>query len=300
LNNNNSLNPKHALIILILGAIGISFSPVIVKLVGHNAVGSTAIGFWRTFIGGIVLLLIASVRKYPLRMTKVPLLWCVFTGFCFALDLSVWHRSIMYIGAGMATVIGNTQVFATSLISHFVFKERLTRRFLIAAPAAVFGLALLVGVFSETVVFTSRYITGVTFGLCTAALYSLYMVGIKKATDHKSNPSPVAIMTWICFTAAIFLAIGSFFEEMPFIPQGFRVISLLLVLGIVGQALAWWGIASAIKHIAIHHAALILVMQPVLAMIWEYLLFGELLGIEQIAGAVITVSAIYAGSVKKT
>ena len=289
----------HALIILVLGAVAISFSPVIAKLLGRETLGPTAIAFWRTFIGGVALVAIALFQGQSLKLSKTPLLWCLFTGLFFSLDLHFWHHAILYIGAGMSTLIGNTQVFATATVSHFVFKEKLTRRFIIAAPAGVFGLALLVGIFSQKVTFTPLYVKGVVFSLFTALLYAAYMVGLKKATIHKSAPGPASIMAWICLSAAFFLAIGSYLAPEPFWPQDLETVGFLLILGIIGQALAWWGIAWAMKRIAIHHTALILLLQPVLAIHWGVLFFGEALVATQVVGAVITLSAIYAGSVKR-
>lgn len=295
---NNTLNERtRALLTLVLGAITISFTPILVKLLGHGLVGPTAIAFWRVLIGGLVLVLIGLFRGQSLRLPRYAALWCLFAGLAFALDLGLWHRAILLVGAGMSTLIGNTHVFATTWISHLVFKEKLTRRFLLAAPAAVLGLALLVGVFNQEVVFTSPYIRGLAFGFCTAVMYALYMLGLKKAANIGSNA--MTLMTWICLSCAVFLGVGSFFEELPFFPPDWRSLIILLVMGTVGQAMAWWGIAHAMRRIAIHHAALILLMQPVLAMGWGFLFFGESLGFSQILGAAITLSAIYAGSVKK-
>lgn len=285
--------------ILVTAAICMSFSPIIVKLLGRNILGPTAIAFWRTFIGGMALVLIAKLKRKSLAMAPAPIAWCLFTGTFFALDLSLWHYAIIYVGSGMACLLGNTHVFATAVISWLIFNEKLTLRFLVAAPAGIGGLALLVGVFSEKVVFTPLYIRGLVFGFLTALMYSMYLVGIKKASDHKSRPAPAAIMAWICLTAAVFLAVGSFFENKPSLPPNFRAISLLIILGVIGQALSWWGIVHSIKKIAIHHAALILLLQPVLAMVWGYLFFNEALAASQIIGAVITLTAIYAGSIRK-
>jgi drug/metabolite transporter (DMT)-like permease len=284
--------------VLVTAAICMSFSPIIVKLLGRNILGPTAIAFWRTFIGGMALVLIAKLERKSLHMAPAPMAWCLFTGTFFALDLTLWHYSIIYVGSGMACLLGNTHVFATAVISWLVFKEKLTPRFLVAAPVGIGGLALLVGVFSEKVVFTPLYIRGFVFGFLTALMYSMYLVGIKKASDHKTRPAPAAIMAWICLTSAVFLAVGSFFENKPSLPPDLRAVSLLIILGVIGQALSWWGIVHSIKKIAIHHAALILLLQPVLAMIWGYLFFNEVLAASQIIGAMVTLTAIYVGSIR--
>jgi len=291
---------QRRLAILFIGAIVISFSPVLVKLVGHYKVAPVTIAFWRTLIGGATLTAIVKLTGRSLHMSKTPALWACITGLCFALDLTAWHSAILIIGAGMSTLIGNTHIFITAVVSHLVFREKLTRNYLIAAPVAFVGLSLLVGVFSETVSFTPRYMTGVLLSISTAAMYAFYMLGLKKATIHHSRPAPATIMVWICLSAAFFLLMGHFFDNRSIVPGDQRSFLLLLILGVVGQALAWWGIAWAMQKIAIHHTALILLLQPALSMVWGYVFFNEILETSQIAGAVITLTAIYAGSVIST
>jgi drug/metabolite transporter (DMT)-like permease len=285
--------------ILVAGAISISFSPIIVKLLGRHLMGPISIAFWRTLLGGLILVVIARLDHKTLRLAAAPLTWCLFTGFFFSLDLSCWHYAIVDIGSGMATLLANTHVFATAVISYLVFKEKITLRYKLAAPAGIIGLALLVGAFNREVAFTSLYLRGVMFGLGSALMYAFYMVGIKKARDHHSETSPAAIMAWICLTAAVFLAVGSLFEKNTTLPPTLGAAALLLLLAVVGQALAWWGIVYSLKRIAIHHAALILLLQPSLAMLWGYLFFNETLAVSQLTGAVITLTAIYAGSIRR-
>ena len=288
--------------LLLLGALGISFSPVLVKMVGHGAVGPTAIAFWRTLIGGISLVLLAKVQGISLRLSRRAFLWCLFTGFFFFIDLGLWHRSILYVGAGMATILGNTQVFSTALLSVFIFKEKITFRFITAAVAAMCGVTLLVGVWSEDVNFTALYIRGVVYGLLTGLMYAFYMVGIKKAGEGtgtgstKTKSEPIAVVAWLCLSSAFFNGFGSIFEEGVFLPPDMRAALVLVVLGVVVQALAWWLIAGVLQKIEIHLAAMILLLQPVLAMVWGFLFFAEVLVPLQIVGAAITLVAIYVGS----
>src|SRR3972149_4181289 len=47
-------------------------------------------------------------------------------GLFLALDLAVWHRSIELIGAGLATVLANTQIVFVGLIAWAVHRERPT------------------------------------------------------------------------------------------------------------------------------------------------------------------------------
>jgi drug/metabolite transporter (DMT)-like permease len=296
---NKQKTNSQAVLILMAAAVVMSFSPVIVKLLSSDAMGPTTIAFWRTLIGSLALLVMVKIQKLSMRMAKNPLTWCILTGLFFFADLSIWHRAILIVGSGMSTLLGNTHIFATAAVSYFVFKEKPSLRFFLSTIIAIGGLSLLVGIFSKEVEFTPFYIRGVLFGFTTAFMYALYIVGIKKAGNHSSNPAPAVIMAWLCISATFFLFIGSLFEPTPLLPPNLKSISLLLVLGILGQAVAWWAAVHAIKQLPIHRAALILLLQPVLSMIWGILFFEEHLTAQQLVGAAITLLAIYAGSTQK-
>ena len=84
---------------LFAGATMISFSPVWVKLVD---VSPTTSGFYRVAIGGAALALFLMATGKRLTLSKRA--WKILTASTvfFALDLWFWHRSIEYVGPGLA------------------------------------------------------------------------------------------------------------------------------------------------------------------------------------------------------
>jgi len=125
-----------------LGAALISFSAVFVRL---SDVGPTMGAFYRVFFGGVCLLIIALVRRQSFWRGFTPLFYIVVSGCALSIDLIFWHRSITYIGPGLATIIGNLQVFILAFAGVFVFKERVSWQFILAIPLACVGMYYLVG-----------------------------------------------------------------------------------------------------------------------------------------------------------
>jgi len=140
---------------MLVGAVIISFSAVFVRL-AH--VGPTASGFYRVFFGALFLLAVVLIKRQRLWAGWTPLWLAVAAGILFSADLISWHRSILYVGPGLATILANFQVFFLAAIGVFVFKERVSWRLLVSIPLAVAGLFLLVGV--DWANFDSRYRTG--------------------------------------------------------------------------------------------------------------------------------------------
>jgi drug/metabolite transporter (DMT)-like permease len=286
------------LIVLIFGAVCISFAPVFVKLVGESRLGPTPIGFWRVLSGSVILFIVAALRGSNLVLSRRLFGFAALAGFIFFVDLFVWHRSIIYCGAGMSTVLGNTQVFMTAVFSFFIFKERLSVRFWIAALSAMGGVALLVGLFADEVVFDTRYLKGIAFGLATGVVYSQYLITLRWAGSREAAPNIMVLIAWVSLFAAMFLGGSAVIEQVPIMPPDAASWLWLLSLGLVAQAIGWWVISWSLAQIATARAGLILLIQPTLAMVWGVLLFSEQFTLTQAIGAAMTLTAIYFGGLK--
>ena len=92
---------------LIAGAVMISFSAVFVKLV---SVSPTASAFYRMLFGGVILLAIVLWRRERPRLTPTAAGVLCLASLFFALDLFMWHRSVLYVGPGISTQIGRAHV----------------------------------------------------------------------------------------------------------------------------------------------------------------------------------------------
>jgi drug/metabolite transporter (DMT)-like permease len=290
---------RQATLLLILGAGCISFAPIFVKLIDPHGLGPTAIGFWRTLFGAIVLFGWSMVARRPLLISRASLRYAALAGFFFSLDLAFWHRSILYTGAGMATILGNTQVFATSVFAWLIFKERLSVRSVIAAVVAIGGVSLLVGVWSREITFSPQYLVGVGLGLATGIWYACFILSLKAAAQLEKPSDPVSFMAWASLFTAAFMGVGSMFESHPAVPPDVMTFVWLIGVAVVAQAVGWRVISGTLSHVRASHAALILLLQPTLATLWGIWLFGESLTVLQGIGAAITLGAIYYGSLRK-
>jgi len=270
----------------------VSFAPILVKALGRLDLGPTAIAMWRCVLGA-AMLLAAAARAGALRPPRGTMLLLLGAGLAFAADLAVWHRSIERVGAGMATILGNTQVFVTAGLSALVFGERLSMRFLVAAACALGGVVLLVGVASD-VALTADYLIGVAYGLATGLIYGVFLTVLRAAGNVGRAPSILTLPTWFTLWSALFLFGGATVEAELVLPGGALAWGLLLALALVAQVIGWSVITTSIPRVPGSLAGLVLLLQPVLATVWGVLIFGELLRPLQILGALVTLGAIYA------
>ncbi len=297
--NSSESTELRALLMLAFGAVCISFAAIFVKLLDLRGMGPTAIAFWRVVLGAVILFGWAVAARINVILPWSILRWTILAGFLFFLDLFFWHRSIIYSGAGMSTILANTQVFGTAVLSFFIFKERLTLKFFVAAVSAVVGVVLLIGIGSD-IAFSSLYLKGIAFGLLTGIVYAHYIIVLKLAGHEERQLGFIVLMAWVSLFSAVFLGFVLLtFSQEAIVPPDWFSLVIAAALALIAQALGWWAISSSLPKIDASRSGLLLVLQPVLTSVWGALFFDEYLTVLQIFGAVITLVAIYVGSIRR-
>ena len=277
---------------LVLGAVMISFSAVFVKLV-H--VPPTVSGFYRVFFGGAILLGVVLWRHEHPRLNLTSWAKLLLAGLFFALDLFFWHRSILYVGPGVATLLANFQVFVMAAVGVLFLKERLSLFQWLAIIMAMGGLALLVG--ADWNHLSPLYHWGVILALISAVAYAGYLLALRstRGATGGSSYSAIAITS---FASAVLLAGSLLVEGESFAIPGWTDAGWLLLYGLVPQVLGWVLISHSMHKVDASQVGLVLLLQPACAFVWDNLFFGRHFSAVELAGAIITLVAIYLGSLR--
>lgn len=277
---------------LLLGALAISFSAVFMKLV---AVGPTAAGFYRMLFGGLLLAALLAWRGERVRLgSATP--WVLVAATAFALDLVFWHRSILAVGTGLATLLANFQVFLVAMASVFWFGERGGWRLVAATTLALLGLALIVGVNPAAADPAQR--VGIALGLATAGCYAGYILALRAARGA-GGTSATGLITAISLATAVLLAVAVPLAGESFAIPSTRDFGLLALYGLVGQVLGWVLISRAVDRVPVSRVALVLLLQPVFAYVWDIAFFSRRFSTTEVAGAALALLAIYLGAARR-
>ncbi len=280
---------------ILLGAILISFSSVFVKLV-H--VGPTAALFYRFSFGASALFITAFIVKTPLFRDLRSFLYSGLAGLLFSLDLFFWHRSILYVGPGFATILGNFQVFILALIGVVFLGERLRFLFIVSVIFAFSGLILLTGLNFHSM--PPLYLRGIIYGLLTACCYSGVNLTIQKSQKLPVKLGPVANMAWLCFFGLMFGSLEVTASGETFIIPDIQSLLVLMAYGIICSGVGWYFITKGLSRVSISLAGLALILQPALAFLWDVLFFEKPVTALNIGGAAITVTAMYLGFISRS
>lgn len=279
---------------LIMGAILISFSAVWVRLV---SVEPTVSAFYRMLFGGLALLFFVRRTGRSNRvLTRFCLLLVLASAF-LSFDLMLWHRSILYIGPGLATLLANFQVFLLGLAGVLIFHEPLRRQLVLAIVLSISGLTLLVG--QDWTSLGQGYHLGVIMGLLSALCYAVYLLSLRAARTLPDTPSSLLAIAVISMVCALILAVSALLEGDSFALSGGREAFCLVSYGILSQALGWVLISQGMPHVRTSQVGLILLLQPTLAFVWDVLFFHRPVSPLEGAGAVLALAGVYLGSLQR-
>jgi drug/metabolite transporter (DMT)-like permease len=271
----------------LLGTLAISFSAIFVRMADVSP--STA-AFFRPLYA-LPFLLIASflVRKNDHRTRKERGL-AVIAGVILALDFTLWHRSIELIGAGLATVLGNTQVAFVGLTGWLYLKERPTLAALLNVPVIFIGVTLISGL-GRPDAYGSDPILGSVYGVLTGLTYALFLILFRHANRRALAPAAGPL-----FDATVGATIGSLIFALS--DSGFSLSvhwpahGWLLALAVVAQVAGWLMISTVLPRLPGLDTSVTLLMQPMLTVLWGWLFFREALSPLQWAGVAIVLGGI--------
>jgi drug/metabolite transporter (DMT)-like permease len=290
LQNLNSLlgNPR---IRLFAGAVLISFSPVLVRLV---SVSPTTSGFYRLVLGGIALALFLILTGRKLSFTRSAWIALLMSAVFFALDLWFWHRSIIFVGPGLATLLANFQVFFMTAAGVILLRQRPTGAQLVAIPLAMIGLVMIIGLDWQGL--HRDYQIGVIFGLLTAVCYAAYLLSMRKARTGSAHAVPSREIAVLSLIAASILGVAAIAEGESLAIPSIDDAIWLACYGVLVHAVGLMFIASSLAKVSTAQVGLALLLQPSLSFTWDVLFFQRPLTVLEAAGAVIALAAIYLGS----
>ena len=286
-------NSKNSLLQLLAGSICISFSPVFIKIADTDP---DLAGFYRMLFAGVSLFILFLLRKEKLNIPRRPMIFLILCGTFLAIDFMFWHRSINLIGPGLSTLLGNFQVFFTTIFSWLFFKEKVSALFAVAIALALTGLLLITGI--DFPALSDGVKTGISFALITAVLYSFYILSMKRAMD-KSAISGMSAMLVISITSTILLGVLGLAKGIPFAIADSKSLLALVGVGIISTTLGWSMITSAMKTVSATATSLILLLQPALSFVWDMLFFKRPTGGYEYLGVALILLAIYVGSLRK-
>ena len=275
-----------SLFALFSGAFCIALSPIWVRV---SEVGPTASAFWRVALAVPLLwALFALTRSVGTALEKKQFGLLLAAGLAFAGDLAFWHWSIQYTSVANSTLLANLASIFVTLAAWILWKQRPGGLFLAGLAAALLGTGLLV---RASLGFSPTALLGDALGVVTAMFYAWYLMSMKRLRERgAATLQLMAVTTTITAVLLLPIAFASGETLLPPSAAGWlKLLGLAWISHAAGQGL----IAYALARLPAAFSAVGLLLQPVLAGIFAWLLLGEALAALQVAGGAVVLAGIY-------
>ncbi|HRO32605.1 MAG TPA: DMT family transporter [Brevundimonas sp.] len=270
-----------ALFVLVLAACVLGLAPILVRL---TETGPAAAGFWR-FALALPLLFVLTARPGAEGLGR-PSKWMLLAGLFFALDLSFWHYGIVMTSVANATVLCNLTPVVVTLFAWMVLKQRPDGLFLVALALALLGaFAMAAGASGQQ---GSNPLLGDLFSLSVAVWYSGYFLAVQRArtTAGAMRVTFWATLVGVPLMGGVALLLGE--DMMPATAAGWAACVGLGVMHVFGQG----GVAWALGRLPASITAVTILVQPIVAALLGWWVFGETLTLIQAAGGALVLAAI--------
>ena len=288
---------RRTMLIALAGAVAISFSPVFYIYSDTNP--STGAFFRMLYALPALALLAFLVRKADTRSSRTR--WTAFgAGLILAPDMLSYHSSMIFIGIGIATLIGNSQVIIVTLASWKLFGEKPNQAILVSLPVVIIGLALISGI-ADTDPYGEDPVKGVVFGTMAAFFYSSFLILFRYSNRELAPASSVQLDATAGAALGLLvlglLPLSSIAIEPLELQPTWPGHGWLIVLAMLCQVAGWLAIAHALPRLPAAHTSFAVLLQPVLTLVWGYVILhqegysqNQAIGIFLVLAAIIAVT----------
>ncbi len=222
-----------------------------------------------------------ETRRYGRPQRRAVWLAWLAGGF-FAADLVLWHNAIEQVGAGLATVLGNTQVVLVGLLAWALLRERPHRSSLVAIPVVGLGVLLISGALEQGA-YGSNPGLGALYGVLTAIAYSGFLLVLREGGRDLRRPAGPLFLATLASAlgcAAIGVAVG----DLDLTPS-WAATGWLIVLALSAQVLGWLLISTSLPRLPAVVTSVLLTFQPLCSVVFAALIVDESPSLLQLGGA---------------
>ena len=210
-------------------------------------------------------------------------------GAIFAANIILYHHTIDLVGAGLATVLGNLQVVVVAYVAWAVLAERPERRVLVAVPVVLLGVVLISGVLEDGA-YGDDPAKGVVFGILTSLAYAAFILLMRAANAGPRRPAqPLLEATTVAAVCILLYGLATGTIDLT---PGWEATGWLVLLAITSQVVGWLLISVALPALPAALGSVLLLAQPVGAVLLGVVVLDEAPSAVQVGGVVVVLAGV--------
>ena len=238
----------------------------------------------RFMVASLILLIYARITKASLKLSRSDFKNVFISAILlYPVDYGLIYWSEQHLAAGVTAIFFATFPLFMSIFSNFVFKNETFNKWKFGG--VIIGLSGVVLIFYDQLLLTNYellVIIAIIAVIVSAAAAATSTLIVKKHLNHVATaPLTLHQMLW----GIIFLFIISFFMgETTDITINLQVAGAVLYLGAFGSAVAFVLYYWLLKKLSAITLSFIIYITPVIAIIADWLVFGETIALKTFVG----------------
>lgn len=277
------MNDKTKLItsVFLFGTIGI--------FVNYIPLPSSVIAMSRGIVGALFLLLLALLRRERPDLKairkKLPLL--LLSGAVLGCNWMLLFQAYKYAGVATGTLCYYLAPVFVTLLSPFLFGERLTVKKFCCAAVALVGMVPISGVLDADAAVS---VTGILFGVGAACLYTCIVILNKKINGVSDSDRT---LVQLAAAGIVMLPYVLLTQDLGSLTLTTVQLLLLIAVGVVHTGVAYMLYLSSVNALPAQTVAIFSYVDPITAIVLSALLLNEPFGAWSIVGAVLILGATF-------
>jgi drug/metabolite transporter (DMT)-like permease len=253
-----------------------------------------AVAASRLVIAALVLMLLAALqgRHYFVRgaIPRRDTLIFIAAGGALAAHFAGWIWSLEYTSVAVSTLLVTTTPIWTAVYDSVVNRRRLSPTAWGALAAGLAGLVLVVGFSRTRPPVAGHEVLGGALALAGGAAIGAYFLLVREVREGYGTR---AIVTRTYTWAAVLLVIASAVaRQAPPAVTDAEAWGGILAMALISQLLGHTALNASLRWFSPSAVAFTTLLEPVLAAVLAYLIFGEQLTATAIGGGVLLLAAI--------
>lgn len=258
----------------ILGSIAAAtygMNPLFALPLYKEGMDADSVLFFRYLFAIPILGIMLKVRGRDFKLKRKEVLPLVVLGWLVALSSLALFQSYNYMEAGIASTILFVYPIFVALIMAFVFKEKVTLQTGLCILLALSGIGLLY----QSSDGATLSLIGVGLVMVSALSYAIYIVGVNR--PRLQNVATLKVTFYVLlFGLSLFLVRVDFGQSLHVVDKWY-LWGNLIALAVFPTAISFLCTTQAIQYIGSTPTAILGALEPVTAVFFGVMVFGEAL-----------------------
>ena len=244
--------------------------------------------FFRYLFAIPLLGIMLKLRGRSFRVQKTEIFPLIVMGLLVAVSSLTLFESYNYMDVGIASTLLFVYPIMVTLIMALVYKERLTVQLVICMLLALVGIALLYkGSDGATL-----SLVGTLFVFASSLSYAIYIVGVNKSA--LKDMATLKVTFYVLLFGVSLFVVRLLMKGQCHVPEvdQWYLWANLVALAVFPTAISFLCTTGAIQDIGSTPTAILGALEPVTAVFFGVVVFGETLSLRDICGLILIITAV--------